>query len=937
MPTLRDITQLSDKAEAARGLQQGLQFFTPFPFAGMNVTASAIAIDDKEFSYIENFVRVGDGKYRALWDIGNPIFTAETEDSIVSFFFYNIGTTNYCAVFFNDGTADQINMSNFAVTPITTTAGLFYQSGGSFPACSQWGTQFLIISNRNTVNDYWLWDGSILYQAGTLAPQGVNIVSGGANYSSPPAVTTFGGEGSGATYDVKVNAGSVVEINITNPGSGYEVGDFPQLAFTGGGSDSSAILQAVLANGSVVAVNVTAPGSGYTTASVSFSGGGGTGAAATANIGSGVNAVTVTNAGSGYTTAQVGFTGGGGSGADATATISGGQIIGITVLNSGSGYTSAPTVTITGDGSGAMATATIQNGIITGITVTDPGSGYTSSPVVTITGNGTGALAQAIISTGGIAKINVANPGSGFTYPPLLQIVGGGGTGAEASAQLVGTSIQKVDIVSGGSGLYFGSLPYIIFVGGGGTGATGYPVISNGIVVQVVVTNPGSGYVAQPFVALVESHVSGQNPTLNAPFGFAANAILAPTSINKVLITNYGTGYNTAPAVVVEPGANNSAYATVQPMPFGVSGDSVETFQSRVWIANPAPGPFSTIPPGGLFSVSSESQFPYADFATSQGGVLFTNSDSFLQNQYVNIRQSNGYLYFFGDGSVSVISNIQTAGTPPTTTFNYQNVDPQIGMSWRDTRQDFSRTVLFGNQTGVYGLYGGAVTKVSAKLDDIFVNALFPPAPGALMPSSATATIFDVRHYMMLMMIKDPDTGTYRNVMVAWNERDWTIFSQGANLTYIGTQKVSSALYAYGTDGTSIYPLFQKPSSTLVKRMDTKLYGGNSPFMIKQLYGFWMNVRDMSAGEVGASFNVTMQTGGLGVQDENYPSVPTGLYQLNVEPSLPSDENTVYYPAIGTGNPGIPFVTCGAQISSTSPDFIVGNILLGYTYQQGFM
>lgn len=73
----------------------------------------------------------------------------------------------------------------------------------------------------------------------------------------------------------------------------------------------------------------------------------------------GVLTITVTNGGSGYTSAPtVGFTGGGGSGATATATVSNGQVVSITVTAKGSAYTSAPTVTFTGgSGTGAAATA----------------------------------------------------------------------------------------------------------------------------------------------------------------------------------------------------------------------------------------------------------------------------------------------------------------------------------------------------------------------------------------------------------------------------------------------------------------------------------------------------------------------------------------------------------------------------------------------------
>ena len=76
---------------------------------------------------------------------------------------------------------------------------------------------------------------------------------------------------------------------------------------------------------------------------------------------SSVSLISITNGGSSYVTApSVVFSGGGGTGAIATASISGGQVVLITVTNGGSSYVTAPTVTFTGgSGSGATATASI--------------------------------------------------------------------------------------------------------------------------------------------------------------------------------------------------------------------------------------------------------------------------------------------------------------------------------------------------------------------------------------------------------------------------------------------------------------------------------------------------------------------------------------------------------------------------------------------------
>jgi hypothetical protein len=79
-------------------------------------------------------------------------------------------------------------------------------------------------------------------------------------------------------------------------------------------------------------------------------------------INSGLSAITSLVGGTGYTDAPtISFTGGGGSGAQAVATVAAGAVTAITITNPGKNYTSVPTIVITGVGSGASATAVIGN------------------------------------------------------------------------------------------------------------------------------------------------------------------------------------------------------------------------------------------------------------------------------------------------------------------------------------------------------------------------------------------------------------------------------------------------------------------------------------------------------------------------------------------------------------------------------------------------
>lgn len=843
------IGQFAQKVEQSLGIIPGTKAYTPFPFSGLNVEDQPPAIDDKEFKYLENFFRLGNGYLRTGWDHGLPIYTAAASHTILPYFFwYNIGQIDYVIVFFSDGIAVQVQQDNGAVTLISGVAGTFYTPAGSLPICSQSGSQYLLIANNNHANDYWIWDSKLLYGAGTLSPF-INLAAVGSNYNLPPTITAYGGTGSGATFSSTIVNGAIGTITVTNPGSGYGVGDVVQLHFQFGGGDTSPILTSQLVPTSLAAISVNSPGSGYTSApTVVITGGGGAGAAATAVISGGVSQIIVIIPGSGYTFAGVTFTGGGGTGAAAVATVVAGQVVAVTLVSAGGNYTSAPTVTITGDGVGATATATVILGV---------------------------------------SRVGVTSIGSGFTSAPVISFTGGGGTGASANALLKATGVGGITIVDGGTG--FNTIaPNLFLVGGGGAGATATCTVAGGAIATATVTAPGSGY------------------------------------------TN-------APAVVVSAGENTSPYATVELMPFGVSGNGMETFNSRVWLSHPfANGPIST---GGDFLVSAPGSL--VDFAASSGGVIFVNSDRFLRKRYVAIRQSNGYLYFFGDCSVSVASNVNVAGTPPTTTFTYQNVDPQIGSAFRDSGEDYGRTILFANQTGVYGLYGGAVTEVSKKLRRLFKNAIFPPDPRAVTPASCVAHVFDTKYYFMLISFTDPNAGNLlRTLMVGWNESDWGLFSQSVSLTYIATQEVDSKNRAWGTDGRSIYPLFDQPSNALVKRITTKDYGTDQLFILKDFLNLYLQAQDLSTNLEGINITADMTASGIAVQPDNaihndQDSVDNTAFMsatysemLFQQPQFPAAPP--YFPVFGTGTGGFSFSCLSVNLLTTSSDFALSNILIAY-------
>jgi FtsP/CotA-like multicopper oxidase with cupredoxin domain len=345
-------------------------------------------------------------------------------------------------------------------------------------------------------------NGFVSQQGKIIVPE-PQFPAGNGNAATPTYVPIQGTSLSG-WY-----TGQIGSITLTTGGSGYS--SAPTVSFSGGGgSGATAALTFVGAN--VNSLALTAGGTGYTTApTVVFGGGGGVGAAATATITRMVNAVTVTNRGSGYLTPPaVSFSGGGGTGAAATANITG-IVSSVTVANRGSGYTTAPAVVFTGGGgTGAIAVANISGGRVQSVTVTNGGSGYSSAPTVSFTGGGgTGATATAArISV--VASVSVTNGGSGYTSVPTVSFSGGGGTGATATASLIGV-VNGLLLTNGGTG--YTSNPTVSFSGGGGgTGAAATATYLPGTVASLILTNPGTGYTSAPSIVFT----GGGTPTVPA-------------------------------------------------------------------------------------------------------------------------------------------------------------------------------------------------------------------------------------------------------------------------------------------------------------------------------------------------------------------------------------------------------------------------------------
>lgn len=255
---------------------------------------------------------------------------------------------------------------------------------------------------------------------------------GTGNGTLPPAMDSIYDQAGAAVVVVRVdevpdNTGKIASVTITNQGSGYT--SAPTVAFTGGGGTGAAGT-AVLGTGpdaqKVVSITITAPGSGYTSApAVGFSGGAGTGAAGTAVRGTDGTAETLANVIGGVNGVTGQYEG-------SHAFLGAESVLG-----------SKPKILLA-----PGFTHTRRANAVSDIAVTVQGSGYTSAPAVGFSGgSGTGAAATAVLGTGATAgkvvSVTITNPGSGYTSAPTIAFTGGAGTGAAATAS-VGTIANAV-------------------------------------------------------------------------------------------------------------------------------------------------------------------------------------------------------------------------------------------------------------------------------------------------------------------------------------------------------------------------------------------------------------------------------------------------------------------------------------------------------------
>lgn len=269
-------------------------------------------------------------------------------------------------------------------------------------------------------------------------------------------------------------------------------------------------------------------------------------------------ALTLNAGGTGYSLLSppvVTLSGGGGNGATATAStvLNAGGIASSTLTNPGSNYTSAPTVSITnpGGGTGAVLTALVAGSPITGVSVSS-GSNYcyplgTNNLGVNFTPNpsGTGSSASATVNMTGQACISSITASTSCKSQKnntltITSVPGGTGNGFSANITLDNKgAVSSTAITNVGS---YTAVP----VGSQNVSVSGCTIattFTGGIQIQNFGLTSGGSYISQPSAVVSGSNPTAPTatqPTLNAAWTKGANN----GQITAIQVTTAGTGYN---------------------------------------------------------------------------------------------------------------------------------------------------------------------------------------------------------------------------------------------------------------------------------------------------------------------------------------------------------------------------------------------------------
>ncbi len=582
---------------------------------------------------------------------------------------------------------------NTSVSSVISGSGTVSQSGGA--------SSVVNLSGSNT------YTGATNIGSGTLQVGSANALG-------------FGGQIVGTPGNANVNSGGTLDLNGQS---------LNKIVVLNGGNlvNSNTSTAASIATG-VQSYTVTNGGSGIPDDLETVSGGTGTGANLKLLLGLTSASFNVTTQGTNYSnTPTVVISGGGGTGATATAVVSSGAITGFTITNPGVGYWGIPTITITDStGSGVAVTANQDDFTAVGAVAQLPGSGYTTAPTVgSYTVGGFGLVNGAAIGpiaapsiTANIDQLEVQS-NSSITGAGAVQLVGpvtGASSGATPTLTLGGTSPSNS--ISG--------------------------VISNGTTPGLAVNNTGTWTISG-------ANTYSGGTTLTSGLFIAANGSNGSATGTASVTLNGGTLATPAGATggtITGTLVAGSGAHTIAPGGIGfigllnagaISTNSNTTFDFDLGtpvVAGNYTGDLINILAGGTLSVGANTQIAFGTNPTTLGDYeLFEGSFGTPTLTNFILPSQAGFTYSLSTTAQSgFVDLVVTAGSSAGPVFwdNAGASAPTNGTTWDTTNNNWNN----GSAATTYA-DGDAVTFNDTNAGHYFVTLTSTVSPASVTVNSS--------------------------------------------------------------------------------------------------------------------------------------------------------------------------------------------------------
>lgn len=411
---------------------------------------------------------------------------------------------------------------------------------------------------------------------------------------------------------------------------------------------------------------------------------------------------------------------------------------------------------------------TVQMGSGGAIGMIATGSGYTSVPAVSVSApdqaGGIQATAQAVLTGNVVSEVIWTQPGTGYTKPPVLTIIGGGGNNANAVASLLSFRTGQVYYQLLNGGQGF-THANITVTGGGGDGtANALAIISNGSIVNIIPQSLGNNYIN------------------------SANLVVTVT----------GDGANAQVKAFAE--TNNVT--------------DVATYAGRLWVSQ-----------GRQIIYSGATNFN--DFVGISAGSFFV-TDVTLHGNILGMCVANNFLYFFGDDSCNVISDV-LVNSQGNTNLTNTNISASIGTNKPYSIFPYYRYIMLQNNYGIYGLIGSTMVKMSDALDGLYQFIDFTKAvtAGQVIINNILCAAFN----FFLNGYPGLTSGWYQAVFF---DKKWFL-SQQNSVDFIAYSPVGGTLGLFGASGKQIFQLYADTTGNAVSSVvQTALWPLGDPIRDKQ-------------------------------------------------------------------------------------------------------